>query len=267
MKMPSLSLKSRNFVSVLRLNGVIAAGSRLGGQSLNDQSLAPLIEKAFRKGKPKAVALSINSPGGSPVQSSLIGARIRRLSEELDIPVYAFCEDVAASGGYWLAVAADEIYVDENTIIGSIGVISASFGFQDFIGRHGIERRVHTAGENKSFLDPFKDQDDGDVARLKKIQSQMHDSFIRQVAGRRGAKIQRDDLFTGEFWVGSEAVELGLADRVGHLVPRMKEIFGDKVRFQVITQRRSLMQRLGAPNASEFLAAVEDRVHWSRFGL
>ncbi len=151
-------LKSPPRVAVIRLQGIIASGGRMGA-GLNDATLAPVIERAFRRGKPAAVALAVNSPGGSPVQSALIAARIRRLAEEKKLPVHAFVEDVAASGGYWLATAADEIWVDASSVVGSIGVISASFGFPDFLTRHGIERRVHTAGKSKSFLDPFRPED------------------------------------------------------------------------------------------------------------
>lgn len=253
-------------VSVVRLSGVIGGGSRLGGATLTDAGLAPVIERAFARGKLSAVALVINSPGGSPVQSSLIGARIRRLAEEKDIPVYGFCEDVAASGGYWLATAADEIFVDPSSILGSIGVISASFGFHELLNRYGVERRVHTAGEDKSMLDPFRPEKEEDVERLKALQSVIHKNFIEQVTSRRGSRLKRDDIFTGEIWVGQDAVDLGLADGIGHVVPKMKEIFGEKTRFNVVSQRRSLFQRFGAPGASELIGAVDDRLMWSRFG-
>ncbi|TMV62506.1 S49 family peptidase, partial [Thioclava sp. BHET1] len=168
-------LKTPPRVAVLRLSGVIAAGRRGG---LNDAALAPLIERAFAKGKPAAVALVINSPGGSPVQTALIAARIRRLSAEKGVPVHAFVEDIAASGGYWLACAADQIWIDDSSIVGSIGVISSSFGFHELIARHGIERRVHTAGASKSFMDPFRPEKPEDVARLKALQEPIHDAFI-----------------------------------------------------------------------------------------
>ena len=249
-------------VAVLRLSGAIAAGQR--GGLLNDATMAPHIERAFSRGKPKAVALVINSPGGSPVQSSLIAARIRRLAEEKEIPVHAFVEDVAASGGYWLACAADEIWADDSSILGSIGVISASFGFHELIGRWGIERRVHTAGTDKSMLDPFRPERESDIERLKTIQATIHDSFIAHVKSRRGARLTEDrDLFTGEFWTGDRAVELGLADGIAHLKPKMKELFGDKTRFAVYGPRRGFLQRF----SSEMLGAVEDRAHWARYGL
>jgi len=230
---------------------------------MNDASLAPLIEKAFAKGKPTAVALAINCPGGSPAQSALIAARIRRLATEKNLPVYAFCEDVAASGGYWLATAADEIFVDANSIMGSIGVISASFGFHQFLEKQGVERRVHTAGTDKSMLDPFRPERKEDVTRLKALQKQIHDNFIDQVKLRRGSKLSGKDLFTGEVWIGQKSVDNGLTDGVGHLVPKMKEIFGDKVKFRVYGQKRSMMTRLTGAAISQ----IEDRALWARFGL
>lgn len=259
-------LASEPLVAVIRLHGSIASGTRAG--VLNDVALVPVIERAFRKGKPKAIALSINSPGGSPAQSSLIAARIRRLADEREVPVHAFVEDVAASGGYWLACAADDIWLDDSSIAGSIGVISASFGLHDFIGRHGIERRVHTAGKDKSMLDPFRPEREEDVARLKGLQAQIHDSFIAHVKARRGDRLAEDaEIFTGEFWVGQKAVDLGLADGIAHLVPKMKELYGDKTRFAVHGPRRGLFQRLGAQVVDEALGQVEDRAAWARFGL
>lgn len=261
-------LKSHPVVSVVRLSGVIGGGSRMGGSGLSDASLAPVLEKAFRKGKPAAVALLVNSPGGSPVQSSLIGARIRRLAEETDTKVYAFCEDVAASGGYWLACAADEIYVDASSVVGSIGVISASFGFTGLLEKHGIERRVHTAGEDKSMLDPFRPERAEDIERLKELQRVIHGNFIDHVKARRGARLVDKDLFTGEIWVGEQAIEVGLVDGIAHLVPFMKDRFGDKVTFTVQGQRKSLMQRFGlSAAASDVLGSVEDQALWSQFGV
>ncbi len=259
-------LKSDPLVAVIRLSGPIATGARAG--LLNDQAVAPLIERAFRKGKPRAVALLINSPGGSPAQSSLIAARIRRLAEEKEVPVHAFVEDVAASGGYWLACAADRIWLDQSSIAGSIGVISAGFGLHEFISRHGIERRVHTAGKDKSLLDPFRPEREEDVERLKGIQGQIHESFIAHVKARRGERLKADEeIFTGDFWVGQRAVDLGLADGIAHLVPKMKELFGDKTRFAVYGPKRGLFQRLGASVVAETLGQIEDRALWSRMGL
>ncbi|HGG06512.1 MAG TPA: S49 family peptidase [Aliiroseovarius sp.] len=258
-------LKSDPKVAVIRLQGVIASGGR--GQ-LNDAGLAPMIEKAFSRGKPDAVALVINSPGGSPVQSSLIAARIQRLAREKDLRVTAFVEDVAASGGYWLATAADEIIIDESSIVGSIGVISTSFGFHDFIARHGVERRVHTAGKSKTMLDPFQPEKPADVKRLKALQSQIHQNFIKQVTTRRKGKLAQDkDLFTGDIWVGENAIEDGLADRIGHLVPVMQDRFGDKVKFLRYGPKRGLLQRFGARVLGDAMASVEERAEFARFGL
>ncbi|MHC0054252.1 S49 family peptidase [Actibacterium sp. D379-3] len=259
-------LPSRPSVAVLRLAGTIASGGRMG--ALNDAMLAPLIEKAFTKGRPDAVALVLNSPGGSPAQSSLIAARIRRLAAEKKLPVYAFVEDVAASGGYWLACAADEIWVDETSIVGSIGVISAGFGFHDLIARYGVERRVHTAGKSKSLLDPFQPEKSEDVARLKELQEQIHASFIALVRARRGTRLSDDtELFNGDVWVGAKAVEVGLADGVGHLVPKMKQRFGDKVRLRSYGVRRPIWQRVGAQAVAGLAHDIEERAHWARFGL
>ncbi len=259
-------IKSDPLVSVVRLQGVIASGGR--GQTLNDEGLAPVLEKAFRKGKPKAVALVINSPGGSPVQSSLIGARIRRLSAECDVPVTAFVEDVAASGGYWLAAAADDIVVDPSSVIGSIGVISASFGFHELMTRQGIERRVHTAGKDKSMLDPFRPERPADVKRLKALQQQIHDHFIDHVKSRRGARLSDDkDLFTGEIWVGQNGIDVGLADAIGHLTPTMQDRYGEKVKFARYGQKRGLLSRFGATILSDTLNQVEERALWAQYGL
>lgn len=258
-------LKSGPVVGVIRLQGMIAANAR--GAALNDAALAPVIDKAFRKGKPKAIALVVNSPGGSPAQSSLIAARIRRLADEKKIPVFAFVEDVAASGGYWLATAADEIFVDSNSIVGSIGVISASFGFHDFIARYGIERRVHTAGKSKSMLDPFRPENPDDVKRLTELQGVIHEGFIAHVKARRGSRLAEHDLFTGDIWVGRSAVDMGLADGIGHLVPKMQEHFGDKVRFAVHEQRKPFLGRFAAYMTGTLMSEAEDRAGFARYGL
>lgn len=259
-------LKPKPSVAVIRLAGAIAAGNRAA--VLNDASLAPVLEKAFKRGKPAAVALVINSPGGSPAQSSLIANRIRRLSQEHDVPVHAFVEDVAASGGYYLAAAADQIWLDPHSIAGSIGVISAGFGFQDLIARYGVERRVHTAGRSKSFLDPFQPEKPDDVDRLKQLQEQIHATFTGFVSDRRGARLSDNpDLFTGEVWVGQGAVDVGLADGIAHLEPKMKEIFGEKVKFSRYTVRRSVFQRFGAKALSGLSDTLEERALWARYGL
>jgi signal peptide peptidase SppA len=255
-------VKKPPIVPVIRLAGIIGSGRN----ALNDDGLAPMIEKAFRA-KPAAVALVINSPGGSPVQSSLIAARVRRLADEKGIRVYGFVEDVAASGGYWLACAADEIWVDPSSIIGSIGVISASFGFAELMARQGVERRVVTAGTSKSFGDPFLPQKPEDIVRLRALQDPIHQAFIAHVKARRGAKLTDADLFNADIWVGGLAAEVGLVDGVAHLVPKMKELFGDKVRFMPLGQRRSFLSRFGLGLAQDTLMAVEERALMARYGL
>lgn len=256
-------VKSSPQVAVVRLQGAIASG----GRGLNDAGMADAIEKAF-KSKPDAVAIEINSPGGSPVQSSLIAARIRRLADEKKIPVFAFVEDVAASGGYWLAVAADEIYVDRGSIVGSIGVISAGFGLEGSLAKLGAERRIYTAGKSKSMLDPFQPEKPADVKRLKSLLDQLHAYFIDHVATRRAGKLpDGEDLFTGEIWVGEAAIEKGLADHLGHLVPVMKDRFGDKVKFRRYGQKRSFLSRFGARVVDDAVAGIEERAAYARFGL
>ena len=247
-------------VAVLRLQGVIRTG-----RGLSDASTATLIEKAFAK-KPKAVALIINSPGGSPVQSSLIAARIRRLSEEKRIPVHAFVEDMAASGGYWLACAADQIWVDPSSILGSIGVIFSGFGFPEALARHGIERRVVTQGRQKSFADPFLPQSDEDIARIHALQEPIHEAFIAHVRARRGTRLAEADLFNAGIWVGQKAVDLGLADGIGHLVPKMQALYGEKVRFTVHGAKKGLLSRFGLNLAEDLLMTVEERVLRSTLG-
>jgi serine protease SohB len=260
-------VKSPPRVAVIRLAGAIGSGGRFGA-GLNDETLAPVIERAFARGKPVAVALVINSPGGSPAQSSLIAARIRRLAEEKQIPVHAFVEDVAASGGYWLACAADDIWVDASSIVGSIGVIFAGFGFPEFLKRHGIERRVVTAGRSKSLADPFQPEKPEDVARLRALQEPIHAAFIDHVKARRGARLATGaDLFNADVWIGQQAVDLGLADGVAHLVPRLRALYGDKVRIVPHGQKRGLMSRLGLSLAGAVVDAAEDRALWARYGL
>lgn len=265
MKLRLPFLKNPPLVSVVRLTGTIGLGSR---STLNDNALAPVLEKAFRRGKPAAVALELNSPGGSPVQSSLIGARIRRLSEETKVPVFAFVEDVAASGGYWIASAADEIWADDSSILGSIGVISSGFGAHIFLARQGLERRVYTAGASKSMLDPFRPENPEDVERLKGILADLHENFIAQVKARRGDKLDGTaDLFTGEFWLARRAAELGLIEGVAHLKPKLQERFGDKVQFRRYGLRRPIWSRFGAEMAQDALAGIEERAAFARFGL
>ncbi len=264
-------------VAVLRLSGVIGnVGPARQGLSL--AALAGPIERAFKLSRVKAVALCINSPGGSPVQSSLLARRIRALAEEKEVPVVAFTEDVAASGGYWLACAADEIFADESSIIGSIGVVYAGFGFTDLIKRIGVERRVYTAGEHKSMLDPFRPEQAEDVERLKALQRDVHESFKTLVRGRRGDRLKAatEELFTGEFWSGGKALEMGLIDGLGDLRSVMRERFGDKVQLRLVNPERGWLSRrlrlsASAPQPVDWLAdamsVLEERALWARFGL
>ena len=261
-------------VPVVSLTGVIMAGGRLGVRGLSIEGVATTLRRAFNMKGARAVALAINSPGGSPVQSALIGARIRLHAREKNIPVIAFVEDVAASGGYWLACAADEIVADASSIVGSIGVISAGFGFQDLLARIGVERRMHTSGEKKSMLDPFQPEKAEDVERLKRIQAEIHDDFKRWVRERRGPKLMGTDgeLFTGEFWTGKRALELGLVDGIGNLRETLQARYGEKVRLPLVAPRRGLLSRVGIGSHLEdigpaTLAAVEERLHWQRYGL
>ena len=267
----------RPTVAVLRLAGVIGPVAPLRS-GLSGHELAPAIERAFGMRRAVAVALVINSPGGSPVQSALIHARIRQLAEEHKLPVLAFVEDVAASGGYWLALAADEIFVDPSSIVGSIGVISSAFGFDRAIERLGVQRRLYTAGERKSLLDSFLPERPEDVARLKRLLADMHDNFKALVRARRGARLKapEDELFSGEFWLGQRALELGLVDGIGEVRATLRARYGERVRLRPIaTQRRTWRRRLGlfgAPAlsgdlASELIAGLEERQHWARFGL
>jgi signal peptide peptidase SppA len=261
-------------VPVVRLSGLIAAGSLPGSRSLSIENVAPLLARAFSIRGAKAVALAINSPGGSPVQSSLIAQRIRLLAKEKNLPVIAFVEDLAASGGYWLACAADEIIVDPASIVGSIGVVSASFGFKDLIGRIGIERRVHTSGERKAMLDPFREEKPEDVERLKRLQAEIHEGFKAWVRERRGSRLKGDEatLFSGEFWTGRRGLELGLVDSLGELRTVLQERYGAKVYLPVIAQRRRFLARFGLGGSlgdigASTLLALEERAHWQRFGL
>jgi len=272
-------------VSVVRLHGVIGqVGPFRRGLTL--RAVAGQLERAFQPKHLRAVVLAVNSPGGSPVQSALIFRRVRQLARKKDVPVLAFIEDVAASGGYWLACAGDEIYADENSIVGSIGVISASFGFVEAIKRLGIERRVHTSGEHKAALDPFMPEDAHDVSRIKAIQADVHESFKTLVRSRRGRKLRapEDQLFNGDFWTGRRAQEIGLVDGLSDMRAVLQDRFGEKVRIAIMGEsvgwlrrrlgvraaaepRESFGPGLGAGFASGMLAAIEERFFWSRFGL
>ena len=281
--LPTAWTKRGPIVPVLRFSGAIGVVTPLRpGLSLSTSASA--IEKAFSMSGAKAVAIQINSPGGSAVQSMLIYKRIRALAAEKDLKVYVFAEDVAASGGYLLALAGDEIYADPSSILGSIGVITATFGVNELINRIGVERRVYTAGESKDILDPFLPEKPSDVERLKALQRDVHQAFIDLVKARRGAKLDKADvnLFTGEFWSGKRAIELGLIDGLSDLRTKMREIYGDEVRFKLVMpstswfrRRRSVFAEGGAfefgfaPGgfAADLISAIETRALWSRFGF
>jgi len=233
-------------VAILRLSGVIGKVGMKGGLTL--ESLNESIEKAFEIPKLSALCLLVNSPGGSPVQSELIAHRITSLAEEKDVPVYAFVEDVAASGGYWIACAADKIYVSRSSIIGSIGVVSSGFGFQETIKKLGVERRLYTAGNNKSVLDPFQEAKAGDIKIIKEIQKEVHEHFIDYVKTRRKGRLTQNDdiLFNGEFWAGTQALDFGLVDGIDDVYSFIKRHFGGKAKIEYIKAKESwFKKRLG----------------------
>jgi len=270
-------------IPVLRFSGAIGLSTPLR-PGLTLATSAAAIEKAFSMRGAKAVAIQINSPGGSAVQSVLIYKRIRALAEEKNLKVYVFAEDVAASGGYLLAIAGDEIYADASSIVGSIGVVTATFGLNELINKIGVERRVYTAGRNKTTLDPFLPVKEEDVERVKAIQRDVHAEFIDLVKARRGVRIEKagDGLFTGEFWSGRRALELGLIDGLTDLRSKMRELYGDEVRFSLVTPSTSWLRRrrgvavgdiasdfgiLPGGLAADLISAIEARALWSRFGF
>ncbi len=265
-------------VPVVRLTGIIGFSSPLR-PGLTLTGIARMLDRVFAVRNAAAVALAINSPGGSPVQSHLIFKRIRELAKEKKVRVLAFVEDAAASGGYMLACAADEIIVDPHSIVGSIGVVGGSFGFDKLLAKVGVERRLYTAGEHKAMLDPFLPEDPADVERLKKLQREIHDDFIALVKSRRGDKLRgpEGDLFSGEYWTGKRALDLGLVDAVGELRSTLRERFGDKVLTPLISAERGLFRRrvlgvgrgelLPAGLAEDIISAFETRALWARYGL
>ena len=272
----------RPVVSLLRLSGPIGMGGRFR-PGISYAGMAEQIDAAFAVKRLKAVALVINSPGGSPVQSALILRRIRALAEEKDVPVLAFAEDVAASGGYMLCLAGDEIFAHEASIVGSIGVIAAGFGFSEAIGRLGIERRLYTAGENKARLDSFSPEKQEDVDWLMGLQDEIHTYFKSLVRERRGRRLPKEgpDLFNGDVWLGEKAAELGLIDAVGDARHTLRDRFGKKVKIKTVAPKRGLLAGLtgrggsdagladagGTGFADQLLASLEARLMWSRFGL
>lgn len=275
-------------VPVVRLSGAIMASGSPMRPALSLATAAGVIEKAFAFPDAPAVAFSLNSPGGSPVQSRLIFKRIRDLAAEKNRRVFMFVEDVAASGGYMIALAGDEIIADPSSIVGSIGVVSAGFGFQEMIKKIGVERRVHTAGRNKAILDPFQPERKEDVERLKALQIDIHDTFIGMVKERRGTKLADDpELFTGAFWTGERGLALGLVDGLGDMRSVLKDRYGPKTKLALITPQRGLFGRklgimsgigsgsgagdLGAAlagnAASGLIEAAEEQALWGRYGL
>ncbi|MCU1685569.1 MAG: sohB [Amycolatopsis sp.] len=258
-------------VAVVKLQGVITPSpSPLARGSINLSAVESALTRAFGFDRLKAVALLINSPGGAPTQSGLVAERIRQLADDKGVPVLAFTEDVAASGGYWLACAADEIYAHRTSMVGSIGVISGGFGFSGLLERFGVERRLHTAGANKSRLDPFSPEKPEDVEWLKKMHSQLHELFVDWVKERRGDRLtDTEDLFTGDVWLGKKALELGLIDGLGSLRQVIAQRYPD-AEISVAEPKRPLLAKLGigAPAAaSALLDAVTQKAAWSRFGL
>ena len=276
---PGRASKDVTVVPVVRLHGTImASGSQLR-PALNLASAAGVLEKAFSVKKAPAVAISVNSPGGSPVQSRLIYKRIRDLAEEKGKRVLIFVEDVAASGGYMIALAGDEIIADPSSIVGSIGVVSASFGFPELLKKIGVERRVYTAGENKVTLDPFQEEKEKDIEHLKSLQVDVHRTFIEMVKERRkGRLVEADDLFTGLFWSGVKGQELGLVDSLGDMRSVLRARYGAKMKMRLISPPRGFLGRrvpgfgtfggeMGAAATQRLVESIEERALWARFGL
>lgn len=268
-------------VPVVRLAGVIGVSTPLK-PGLTLASVARPLQRAFSMRGARAVALAINSPGGSAAQSHLIFRRIRQLADEKRIPVFAFIEDVGASGGYMIACAADEIFCDSSSVVGSIGVVGGSFGFDKLLEKIGVERRLYTSGENKAMLDPFLPENPADVSRLKAIQKDIHDDFIDLVKARRGVRLdgREKDLFTGEYWAGKRALEFGLVDAIGDVRGVLRARYGDTVKMPLIADRSFLGRRAfgvsvggldamlqPASLAEDVVSALEARAIWSRFGF
>jgi len=265
--------KKKTVIPHVRLTGIIGSAGRFK-QGIDLSGQQEILKKAFSIKKAKHVAISINSPGGSPVQSHLIFSYIKQLAKKNKKKVIVFAEDVAASGGYLIACAADEIYANSSSIIGSIGVISASFGFKDLIKKIGIERRLYTAGKNKSTLDPFTEEKEEDVKRLKNIQLELHADFIKVVETSRGSKlkdIEKNNIFTGEFWTGKTALELGLIDGLGNVDQILEEKFGDKVIIKKFEKQKGFIAKKLSSSIKEplddLINTFEEKSIWQKFGL
>lgn len=278
--LPRRFKKKRIVIPVVRLEGAIMAGGGKFKRSLNLASVAPMLDKAFAKKNSPAVAITINSPGGSPVQSRLIFERIRALAEEKNKTVLVFVEDVAASGGYMIALAGDEIHADPTSIVGSIGVVSGGFGFPEMLKKIGVERRVYTAGENKVILDPFQPEKESDIEYLKSLQVEIHQVFIDMVKSRRGARLaDNPTLFSGLFWTGRKGFELGLVDGLGNMRQIVRERYGKEARLELVTGARDFFgrrtpgvsgmgaDRIAAAAAAGLAETVEEKALWSRYGL
>jgi signal peptide peptidase SppA len=266
-----LSKRKQSVVSVINLQGVIGKDSKLES-GINFINTSPLIKKAFEQKNLKAVAISINSPGGSPVSCELIHNYIREMSIDKKIPVYTFAQDVCASGGYWLLLAGDEIYAHNSSIIGSIGVIFSSFGFVELIKKIGIERRIYTEGKNKAILDPFLPEESENIAILKSAQKDIFDDFVKLVKDKRKDKLTKkyEELFTGAFWSGKKALEFGLVDGISDLRHEMRKKFGKDIEFKNIINKKSFFKSLISEKsdfANKFFAQIEERICFNKFGL
>lgn len=277
---PKKFRKEKTVIPVVRLQGVIQAGGSQFRPALNIANVEDLLEKAFGMKSAPAVVISINSPGGSPVQSRAIFHRIRDLAREKEKKVIVYVEDVAASGGYLIALAGDEIIADPTSIVGSIGVISGGFGFPELLRKIGVERRVYTSGENKSVLDPFQPEKESDIEHLHSLQLAVHKVFIDMVKERRAGKLADDpDLFTGLFWEGQRGLELGLVDAIGDMMAELRVRYGDKVEIEKIEASRGFFGRfistgksdvgagIGTGLASGLVETAEERAMWGRYGL
>ncbi len=264
--------KKKKIISHIKLTGIIGNVGKFR-QGIEYSGQENIIKKAFSVKKAQAVAVTINSPGGSPVQSHLIYKFIREQAKKHKKKVIVFAEDVAASGGYLIACSGDEIYANSSSIIGSIGVIYSSFGFKDLIQKIGVQRRVYTAGKNKSTLDPFLEEKDEDIKRLKNIQLELHQDFIDVVEESRGAKLNKEsgiELFSGEFWSGKKAVELGLIDGIGNAEQILREKFGEKVQIKKFEKTKGwLAKKLSTSedHADKLISILEERSIWQRYGF
>ncbi|MBP1850402.1 S49 family peptidase [Rhizobium halophytocola] len=279
---PGRFRKKKTIIPVVRMQGAIMSGGSKFKPSLNLANIAAALDKAFAKKDAPAVAISINSPGGSPVQSRLIFERIRALAEEKNKPVLVFVEDVAASGGYMIALAGDEIFADPTSIVGSIGVVSGGFGFPELLKKVGVERRVYTSGENKVILDPFQPEKESDIDYLKSLQAEVHEIFIDMVKARRGIRLSdHPDLFSGLFWTGRRGLELGLVDGLGHMREVLRGRYGKDVKLELVGAARDFFGRklpsvggmfgnvdhIAAAAVSGLAETVEEKALWGRYGL